>query len=127
MRKITVVTEIYDWKIIVLDIKGKKDIPELKKLLIKFDVPKDSIKNILHHVKKGHWGGDHIFSRLGHESMVCLENCNTIEKKTRALFHELRHVQDRILETMNVNDSEAAAFLSGYIAQKVVPIFFKLK
>ena len=127
MRIVKFKVHIYEWNIKVVVVSGKKDIPAMKKAFIKFGIPRKPLKDTVYHVKKGNWGGDHFYTRTQRKSMVLIYNCNSIKKTATSLFHELGHVADRILETMNINDPEATAYLYGYIAKRVVPEIFKLK
>ena len=127
MKIIKFKDSIYEWEVVVLIVNNKKDIPMVKKIMKKFKVPKNNIDFDLYHIKKGHRGGVHQFNKLHHQSIVCVYNCQSINKISRILFHELRHVADVILSYAEINDSEAAATLTGYIHRKIVPKLFKLK
>ena len=115
--------EIYDWDVEVIQAMVR-DASQLEKRLIQFDCPNDDIKETVEHLAIGNYGGNHYFDRTLRQSIITLSNCDTIEKLVITLFHELRHLTDRILETMGIDDFEAAACLEALIAKKVVPKFF---
>ena len=127
MKVIKFEVPIYDWEVKIL-IASKKDADQINRILKKFKIPKKNRENTIFELKKGYWGGDHIYNRLSQRSIILVSNCKSIQGLSKILFHELRHLEDRILETMSVeNNTEAAAFLSGYIYRKIIPKLFKLK
>lgn len=127
MKIIKFEVPIYDWEVNVL-IASKKDTDQLNRILKKFKIPKKNRENTIFELKKGYWGGDHFYNRLYQESIILVCNSKSTQGLSKILFHELRHLEDRILETMSVeNNAEAAAFLSGYICRKIIPKLFKLK
>jgi hypothetical protein len=49
--------------------------------------------------------------------LVAVFPCDDEVKRRNIVAHESRHVVDRILEWINVDDIEAAAYLQGYLAE----------
>lgn len=58
------------------------------------------------------------------KSIVGISLSTSEEQFFNTLVHEIKHVQSHICRYYNVKEnSEAAAYLSGYIAQKVYKVF----
>ena len=116
--------DVYSWEVIfIVALKG--DEKQLKKILKKEDIPTSECKEILADVADGYNFGRHIYNTSRWSSVVVIANASSLKKRAAITAHELRHVEDRILEYVLINDKEAAAFLSGYLAKKIYPLIFK--
>lgn len=57
-------------------------------------------------------------------SIVGISNCSSKEQFFNTLIHEVKHVQSHICKYYNVKEnSENAAYLIGYIVQKIYKSF----
>lgn len=61
------------------------------------------------------------------KSIVGISLSTSEEQFFNTLLHEIKHVQSHICMYYNVKeDSEAAAYLTGYIGQKIYKVFKRL-
>lgn len=126
MKRLKFSIDIYDWDVEIIQATSR-DAKKLERLLLESDVSNSDTERIINNLTNNLWGGDHFWDRIKGESLILLSNCDVFKRVTSALFHELRHLEDRILETMSIEDTEASACLSSFIAKNVIPKFFKLK
>ena len=108
--------EIYDWKVVYLEVNRKNK--GLKKLFKKYHVP----TRYLQAIKDNMVGGVHLLNRDKGESLVLIFNAGRKKRRSNIVSHEIRHLEDGILSTWAIQDKEASAALSGYIAEKMYPI-----
>ena len=57
-------------------------------------------------------------------SIVAISTSSSKSQFTNTLLHEIKHLQSHICKYYKVaEDTEDAAYLTGYIAQKMYPVF----
>ena len=67
-------------------------------------------------------GGHHSYNVESRKSVITLYESSSKRNRINIIFHEKRHIEDRICKHCGIDDMEAAAFLAGYIAEKLIPI-----
>ena len=111
---------LYDWDITFIEEASKKDKKKVCKLYKKVRVLKKDLKDTIRMIKKGYINGGRFTYNLGYQSAVILISRTTSKKERRKVIsHECRHCVDRILQHAHVNDIEASAYLTGFIATKI--------
>jgi len=118
MKKLKFTIPIYDWDVVFVENIGQGEFPILKNELKKYKV--HDIDYIQESIEDGDKDfGTHLFNTYKRHSVIIL--LNNVSKKSRrnVLAHEKRHLEDRILNHLSIDDIEAAAYLSGYIAEKL--------
>ena len=121
--------DVYNWDISLYSFDINRDkLKDIKSLLKVEKLPDDMYKDIISKTKTKGWGADYISDKYKRCSCIIIHNANTIEKMSELICHEMRHIQDRILKALSVEDKdEAAAYLAGYMASKVLPVLMKQK
>lgn len=112
--------DVYDWDVTLLEIESDKDWGALKRELIKFNVVKKDLVEIKNKVKTMYNGGDHYYKLTKKESILILYEMTSRKERLNCLCHEKRHLEDRILEYSGVNSIEAAGYLAGFLAKKLI-------
>lgn len=112
---------IYRWEILLIEIESRKDHKKVRKILTKFGVSEEYIKDTIDNIKKGIRGhGHHTGNPDNFKSLICLYRKKSDKQRNRTLSHEMRHCEDVILKTMGIKDDESAAYLSGYLGKKLL-------
>jgi len=123
MKKININIPIFDWQLRVLD-TTKDDLKvDILKALSWISPDQETLESINHSLEtKAYDGGLHLWNIPQRRSLVLLYPYSSWEMRVNILAHEKRHVEDRILSSLYIDDVETAAYLSGYIAQKLIKL-----
>ena len=118
--------DIYHWTVVVImaDDTDKKAFRKIRK---KVGISKKIWKDSLNTLMNNNNAGEHLYDLGKRHSVIIVMNPSSKAQLAMLLSHELRHCEDRILLHLAIKDVQAAAFLSGYIAEKVYPLIFKIK
>ena len=49
--------------------------------------------------------------------LVIIYPCKNIEQRREVVNHEKRHIEDRLLKYLGIDDIEASAYLAGYLSR----------
>lgn len=118
MRTKKIHVPIYEYDVFIYQIEDVEDADAITRVLKKFkifDLIEEITNNIIDEVN----GGAVTCFNAGAKIAVCVfypDDDAVFYEAT--LDHEKRHVVDDILEHCNVNDKEAAAYLSGWLTTK---------
>jgi hypothetical protein len=112
--------DVYDWNIYYLETEKKSDSKKVEKIFKKLTVPEDDIKDIIGGINRSCInGGEHLFYLGGRYSIIFLYKSTKRKKKIEMISHETRHVVDRMKEYLNLEGTEASAYITGYIMKKL--------
>lgn len=118
--KIKFVVPIYEFDLVVVVRPSKKELIRMIKW-VNGD-PEDIIENYDNTINAGFaWTNSNMNTGL-----VVVTECKDNRETYKVLRHELRHVEDRILEIHRVKDIESAALLSEYISGKLFDLITKI-
>lgn len=118
MRTNKIHVPIYEYDVFMYQIEDVEDADAITRVLKKFKID-DVIEEVTTNITDEAEGGAITCFNPGEKTAVCVfypESDATYYEMT--LDHEKRHVVDDILEHCNVNDKEAAAYLSGWLTTK---------
>jgi hypothetical protein len=112
---------MFEWTVTVLEVESTKDYKLIDKILKKSGVHEESRERVKDDIiQKRVNGGDHFYSIGSKWSIVVLGAFTSDKQRNHILCHEKRHVEDRILDTYNMRDIEAAGMLAGYLGKKMI-------
>ncbi len=119
--------DIYDWDIHYIETENKKDadniIRKLSQLRISDEMKKEVREEIENDVING---GEHFWNSTTRLSILLLYKTSNKEEKINIICHEKRHTEDRICEHLGIKDTEAVAFIAGYIGERIISFALKL-
>ena len=114
---------IYDIRFNYIEVEDESDLPELKKMFKKLNIDEEFYDEIASNMLSGVWnGGLTFYDHLSKDGIIVMYPFDRAKKRFNVISHELRHLQDFILEDFNVKDMESAALLAGYLAEQVMDI-----
>lgn len=115
--------KIYDWDIFYIEVESKKDAKKVVKKLESIGVPKDAMDDVGPAIKNNAQnGGEHFYNSGRRWSIILMYQASNNSRKFEIICHEKRHIEDRIMEHLGLEGTEAGAFIAGYIAMKLTPI-----
>jgi len=121
MKKLKFNIDIYKWNVTLLIIESEKDCDSVDKILSPFAVDPDYKNEILSDIKDNvKDGGLHLHKNSARKSIIILNEMTSLQMAEIILSHEKRHLEDAILQTCNIDDKEAAAYLAGHITEKIL-------
>ena len=111
---------IYDWTVSLIELSESDTVEDVKKIIKRKDVDPFFDEIIKKIELKVHFGGEHIYDPNKKESMILIYICKNKSQRNNILCHEKRHVEDRIIETCGLEGVESAAFIAGYLGEKLL-------
>ena len=111
---------IFDFNITMLQIESKNDVEFLPKYFKEIKLDKEHFDEEIEIVTKGCFNGGNTYRNFQLKRfLILIYPCKSQKKLLNIKAHELRHLTDRILEWANIEDIETAAFLQGYLFEKL--------
>lgn len=118
MRCVRFKVPIYNWGVSFIDASSDFNFGKLKRYFNIIHLSKDDIEDIEKN-KDNEGGGVHFYNSNIMESLIIIYRCNSESRRRNVIAHEKRHLEDRILKHLNIKDMETAAYISGYLAEKI--------
>lgn len=107
---------IYDIDVAMVQIEDSNDKEPIRKLLNSIRAREEDIQTTLENIENESTNGGDTYRCLeARKITVVFFPFTDTDNKTNIFDHEKRHVEDRILEFFNIQDSESAALLAGYL------------
>ena len=115
-----------DWNVLVYYNVDKDDFVEIEDSLIQLDCPDKEIDKAFRVLRKKNTG--FTFSNTDYKmSVVCIGKTTSVEQFVNTVIHEADHVQSHICSYYDIDKgSEKAAYLIGYLVQRMYRYFAKL-
>jgi hypothetical protein len=118
MIKKNIHVPLYDFNIKYIEVESKNDVNEITRELKKLNVTNEHIQMVCDNVTNDRTDGGETFRNLNLKRfIVVIYRCSTNTKRRNVINHEKRHVEDRILEHLGINDIEASAYLAGFLSE----------
>lgn len=109
---------MYNFRVDLIEIEGKNDVPSLLRLFKSVKLNVDLVEEVIESIKDGDVDGGWTFCNFGIKRvLVVLLPMRSVDKRREVLSHEKRHVEDDILRHCGIDDSEAAGYLAGYLGK----------
>lgn len=114
------------WNVLVYYNVDKYDFVEIEDSLRQLDCPTQDIKKAFKVLTKRNTG--FTFSNTDYRmSIICIGKTTNVEEFVNTSIHEAKHVQSHICSYYDIDEgSETAAYLMGYLVQRMYRYFAKL-
>lgn len=114
-----------NWNILIYYWVDQDDFFEIEESLSQLGCSKKDIKKAFQVLKKRNTG--FTYSDTDYKmSIVCISKTTTISEFVNTAIHEAKHVQSHICQYYGIEEnSENAAYLIGYIVQRMYKMFSK--
>lgn len=129
MKRYTFKVPIFgDVKITLVQVEGREDKKAVLNLLkVHHITEKDDIDYVMDNVDNKEYdmrdGGDTFYRLIQREMVVIFYPFSSDEAREDVMGHEKRHVEDRLLNFLHVDDIESAGLLAGFLSKE----FYKFK
>lgn len=121
MKVIKLRLPIFDFDITMIQVESKEDVAPIVKYLKEIKLEKKYYDEEIEAITKGGINGGNTYRNFELKRfLIVIYPCDSPNKLLNIRSHELRHLADRILEWANINDIETAAFLQGYLCEKLL-------
>ena len=115
--------DIYDWTVYYIEAEKKEDADAVLKKLSILKIGDKTIKSTRDEIDGGHGnGGEHLCNLTLRKSVLLMLPSTNRANRINIIFHEKRHIEDKICNHLGLKGREAPAFIAGYIAEKLIPI-----
>lgn len=120
MKRIRFNIPIYGFSVTFIEVENKSDKDYVVREMKNVKITSDDIEEVKENIERECTNGGICF-RNGdlNKFLVIIYPCKNEEKRREVINHEKRHIEDRILEWVGVQDIEAAAYLAGYISRYI--------
>ena len=114
------------WNVLIYYGVDAEDFIEIEDSLLQIDCPKDDIKKAFRVLRKKNTG--FTFSNTDYKmSIVCIGRSTNVSQMVNTIIHEAKHVQSHICLYYKIpEDGETAAYLIGYLVQRMYKMFSKI-
>lgn len=119
MKKKEIYVPIYEYMITYIEIENytEKEIERVTKTLKSCKIDDENISDVKDRMKRNYNGGATTFSSEKRCELVVLVYPHSSQsRKLSTIMHEKRHCEDFILNRLDIDDMEAAAYLAGWLA-----------
>jgi len=111
---------IYPFRLHFIEIESKADAPALERVFKQFGIKCEESDKMLDDVQNDRVNGGSVFKNITvPDVLLVINRCTSKRKRFEIIMHELRHVVDFMLGACYVNDGEASAYLTGYMANRL--------
>lgn len=119
MKRLRFVIPLYKVSVTLVQADDKTEADEVRKILKRNYITKDSIEDIVDGVRRGACNGGATFRDFRYKRMfVFFYPFDNDITRAEIYSHEKRHIEDRVLEFFGVNDIESAGLLAGYLGEQ---------
>lgn len=110
---------LYEITVTLVQAEGKKDSDEVRKILKALVVSDEDLEDTVGSIERDAVNGGDTYRALDIKKMLVIFNRVTSERVRENVYdHEKRHIEDRILKFLGIDDIEAAGYLAGYLGEK---------
>lgn len=121
MKQKKIYIDIYSYTLYYIDMESYDDLDEVIKIFKRLDLGQENIDDLKTKAEHEEIGGATTFHKRSTCTLVVLLYPQPSDnRKLECICHEKRHCEDFILETLDIHDTEAAAYLAGYLAKKIM-------
>lgn len=118
MKKKTFTIPIYDFNVTWIEIESKDDKDKLLQEMSKMKCQKEDMDDVINGVEGGCINGGSTFRNMDLKKfLVIIHPCENESMRRNIVNHEKRHIEDRLLKFVGVDDIEASAYLAGYLSK----------
>ena len=120
MRKKEFEVPIYYFKVIFIEIQSVKDTEDVNALMESLGIGQEQIAEAIDNIKGEKVdGGSTYYSNETKIITVLMYKPSSKAARRYTAGHEKRHIEDRILKCCQIDDMEAAAYLAGFLSEKI--------
>jgi hypothetical protein len=115
--------ELYDWKIMLIELNKKDKFKETYSKMKRFGLylsnkDEEDIKNKINNNYIG--GGCSIIGEEDRMAILLLYPQQKNKDRINTICHEKRHIEDSIISEHGLKCDESMAYLAGYLAEKLL-------
>lgn len=112
---------IYGYKVTYIEVEHEIDHIPIKRILMKLPgINKQDVESTIYSIKNNPRGGEHTYTIDTGESIIIVFGYKTKLDHISTLCHEKRHLEDRIMEYYHIKDRESAAYIAGWLGEKLL-------
>lgn len=121
MKQKRIYIDIYSYTLYYIDMESYDNLDKVIKIYKRLKLGQENIDDLKTKAKNEAIGGATTFHKANScQLVIVLYPQPSEERKIECIYHEKRHCEDFILDTLNIHDDEAAAYLAGYLARKLM-------
>lgn len=111
---------IYNFNITFIEMESATDCYLVAKEMKRLNCTPEAICSVSEALKNGDVNGGETYRNMPiKEILVLIYPCTSERRRREVVNHEKRHIEDRILEYLGINDIEASAYLAGFLSEHI--------
>ena len=119
MKKISFTIPMFYFDVTLLQVESKDDSKQVEKACISFGMESEDIDSVKDNVECDcEDGGDTFRNFRFKKLLVIFYRMSSSKMRENIWAHEKRHIEDRILQFLNIDDIETSAILAGYLGEQ---------
>ncbi len=111
---------MYNSEFLFVQLTAKSKKKKLKRVFKKFNFEDPTTYEKVKLNKWLHNGGWTLHNYSRRQFAIIMTRCTDEKTRINVLSHEKRHVEDYILDMCGIDDMEAAAYLAGYLSERLL-------
>ena len=117
MKEVRFSVPIFDVDVVLLQVEKPEDKENVLKAFEEFDPTDAIIEEVSETIENDRTNGAATFWNGGlHTGVIVFYRMESNKRTIVCYAHEKRHLEDRILKFCGIDDTETAAYLSGWLA-----------
>lgn len=110
---------MFYFDVTLLQVESKDDVKQVEKACLNFDMEAEDVEAVINKVERDCTDGGDTFRNLRFKKFLVIFYRMTSGKMRENIWsHEKRHIEDRILQFLNIDDVETAAIIAGYLGEQ---------
>jgi hypothetical protein len=107
-------------KVTFVEVESKEDAEPVAQICKSVNATPEDAARIRNTIANDSVDGGETFRNFDLGQILCvIYRCTNERSRRNTINHEKRHIEDRTLEWMNVNDVESAAMLAGWLSERI--------
>lgn len=110
---------MFYFDVTLLQVESKDDVKQVEKACLDFDMEAEDVEAVINKVERDCEDGGDTFRNFRFKKLLAIFYRMTSNKMRENIWsHEKRHIEDRILQFLNIDDIETSAIFAGYLGEQ---------
>ena len=110
---------MFYFDVTLLQVESKDDVKQVKKACLDFNMEAEDVEAVIDKVERDCTDGGYTFRNFRFKKfLVIFYRMISCKMRENIWSHEKRHIEDRILQFLNIDDIETSAILAGYLGEQ---------
>ena len=110
---------MFYFDVTLLQVESKYDVKQVERACLNFDMEAEDVEAVIDKVERDCTDGGDTFRNFRFKKLlVIFYRMTSCKMRENIWSHEKRHIEDRILQFLSIDDVETAAIIAGYLGEQ---------